>query len=176
MYRGAASGGFALAPAQIVSDGMQRGVLVDFNSDDSIDLIMVGRRANVLEIHANNGIGRLGLGDRIAPDLQLVDGTTITVPAGVEFVDPGATAIDDIDGDITDKIEVSGTVDTAIAGTYRLTYSVTDRASNNSTVVRTVNVGPNAGTGGGGGGAISPLFLLILMLLPIALRRALRTP
>jgi len=66
LYLGSGGSGFALVPEQIVSDGMQHGVLADFNGDASLDLIMVGRDANVLEIHANNGIGRLGLGDRVA--------------------------------------------------------------------------------------------------------------
>ena len=61
---------------------MRRGILADFNSDTSLDLIMVGRDANVLEIHANNGIGRLGLGDRVAPDLQLLGEATVNNRGG----------------------------------------------------------------------------------------------
>jgi VCBS repeat-containing protein len=53
LYLGSGSG-FSLAPEQIVSNGMKRGVLADFNNDQSLDLIMVGRDASVLEIHANN--------------------------------------------------------------------------------------------------------------------------
>ena len=110
LYLGSGGSGFALVPEQIVSNGMRHGILADFNGDTSLDLIMVGRDANVLEIHANNGIGRLGLGDRVAPALQLVGAATITIPAGEPYVDQGATAEDDIDGDITDQIEVSGVI------------------------------------------------------------------
>ncbi len=170
LYLGSSGSGFVLAPEQIVSDGMHRGVLADFNGDESLDLIMVGRDASVLEIHANNGIGRLGLGDRIAPDLQLVGEATITIAAGVEWVDPGATAFDDIDGDITDQIELSGTINTAVVGTQRVTYSVKDRASNNVSAVRTVNVGVNEGTGGSGGGALAPAWILFLVLLLVGRR------
>ena len=171
LYLGSPGSGLALAPEQIISDGMQRGVLADFNGDESLDLIMVGRDASVLEIHANNGIGRLGLGDRIAPDLQLLGEATVAIPAGVEWVDPGATAVDDIDGDITDQIQVSDTINTAVVGTQQVTYSVGDRAGNIMSAVRTVNVGVNEGTGGSGGGAMAPAWLVLLVLLMAGRRR-----
>jgi len=171
LYLGSGGGDFSLAPEQIVSSGMRRGVLVDFNGDDSLDLIMVGRAANVLEIHANNGIGRLGLGDRIAPDLQLVGEATIEIAVGEEYLDPGATAIDDIDGDITDKIEIIGTINSAVVSTQTVTYGVADKANNSATIQRTVIVGVNVGTGGSGGGIIGPTFVVALSILSAALRR-----
>lgn len=171
LYLGTSGSGFALAPEQIISNGMRRGILVDFNGDGSLDLIMVGRDASVLEIHANNGIGRLGLGDRIAPDLQLLGEAAVTIPAGGEWVDPGATAVDDIDGDISDQIETSGAINTAVVGTHRITYSIKDRAGNNVSAVRTVNVGVNEGTGGSGGGAMAPAWLILLLLLVAGARR-----
>jgi len=169
LYLGSGSG-FELAPEQIVSDGMQRGVLADFNSDQSLDLIMVGRDANVLEIHANNGIGRLGLGDRVKPTLQLVGETTMSIDAGEAFVDPGATATDDIDGDITDQIQTTGTINSTAVGTQSISYQVTDRAGNLSSAVRTVHVGVNAGKGGSGGGMLAPAFIIFLTLLAIRRR------
>jgi hypothetical protein len=43
------------------------------------------------------------------------------------YVDPGAKAMDDRDGDISDSIEVDATeVDTSRVGTYRVTYRVRD--------------------------------------------------
>ncbi|RLA32979.1 MAG: hypothetical protein DRR11_06805 [Gammaproteobacteria bacterium] len=162
VYRGLASGGFSLQAEQIVSDGMRRGVLRDFNGDGSLDLIVAGSLASVVEIHANNGKGRLGLGDRIPPTITLLGGAILNLAAGEPFVDDGATAIDDIDGDVTASILLSGTVNTTVVGTYRVTYTATDRASNSAIVQRTVKVGVNQGTGGGGGGAVSLLSLLLL--------------
>lgn len=161
VYLGSSAGGLNLAPEQLVSSGMKKGVLVDFNNDESLDLVLVGPEAGALEIHANNGIGSLGLGDRIAPNLQLLGETTVTLAAGVAYVDPGATAIDDIDGDITNLIETSGTINTTSVGTQTVTYRVSDRAGNSSSAVRTIKIGVNEGTGGSGGGALSLLWLLL---------------
>ena len=172
LYLGSPGSGFVLAAEQIVSDGMRRGVLVDFNSDESLDLIMVGRDASVLEIHANNGIGRLGLGDRLAPNLTLNGDAMVDIPAGQGWVDPGATAVDDIDGDISDKIEVSGTIDASSVGRHTISYNVADRAGNSATAVRTVNIGVNKGTGGSGGGGLAPTLIILIGFLALLRRRA----
>jgi hypothetical protein len=175
LYRGGAGGSFDLQPEQIVSNGMQNGVLIDFNNDQSLDLIMGGELAGVLEIHANNGIGRLGLGDRIAPVVALVGEASLQLAANANWEDPGATATDDIDGDLSNAIVRSGDFSPAVVGTYTLTYTATDRAGNQATVQRSVQVGVNTGTGGSGGGQFSPLFLVSLaLLLALSLPRRLR--
>ena len=165
LYLGQSGGGFALNAEQIVSEGMQRGVLIDFNTDQSLDLILAGQASGSVELHANNGIGRLGLGDRNAPVVSLVGESTVELPAGAAYVENGATATDDIDGDLTGSILTSGNVNTDVVGTYSVTYAASDRAGNKGTATRTVKVGVNQGTGGSGGGLISPWFLLLEALL-----------
>jgi len=129
----------------------------------------------VIEIHANNGIGRLGLGDRLPPEITLLGQASEAIVAGAPYNDAGATASDDIDGDLTDSIVRSGSVDTMVVGTYKISYSVADRAGNSNSAQRTVTVEVNAGVGGGGGGAIGPLLTLsFIMLLGAAFRRRLR--
>jgi Bacterial surface protein, Ig-like domain/Bacterial Ig domain/Putative Ig domain/FG-GAP-like repeat len=163
LYRGDANGNFVLYEEQIVSSGMRSGVLVDFNDDQSFDLIMAG--SDAVEIHANNGIGRLGLGDRRAPDITLLGEATVTLAAGSSYEDAGATANDDIDGDLNDAIITTGSVNTTVVGTYTINYSVSDRAGNTSSTLRTVTIKVNEGVGGGGGGAFGPLLILCLLML-----------
>lgn len=161
---------YTLDAEQIVSPGMQRGIAADFNADDSLDVILVGADAAVVELHANNGIGRLGRGDRTAPEITLLGEADITVPSGVGYVDDGATASDDIDGDLTNAIVTSGNVNTTVVGVYTITYTVSDRASNTSQVTRTLRVGVNQGTGGGGGGILSVFTLIILGMIAAMIR------
>jgi hypothetical protein len=163
VYRGKAGGGFGLAAEQIVSDGMRRGILLDFNNDQSLDLILCGQDAGVIEIHANNGIGRLGLGDRVAPSIALNGMAAMTLAAGEAYVEEGASAQDDIDGDVSASVLVSGTVNTAVVGSYTLTYTAFDRAGNQGVTQRSIQVGVNQGVGGSGGGVMSPLFLMLLL-------------
>jgi hypothetical protein len=58
------------------------------------------------------------------------------------YSDPGATATDPTDGNLTSSIVVSGTVNGAVPGTYTLTYSVTNTLGISYTVNRTVVIIP----------------------------------
>lgn len=53
----------------------------------------------------------------------------------------GVSASDKTDGDLTSKIKVTGTVDTSKAGTYKLTYEVSNSKGVKSTKTCTVTVG-----------------------------------
>ncbi|MFI3211017.1 MAG: glycosyl hydrolase family 18 protein [Peptostreptococcaceae bacterium] len=74
-----------------------------------------------------------------APVFNGIVNTTIT--EGDAFgVLAGITATDKEDGDLTSKIVVSGNVDTNKAGTYVLTYSVTDSEGLETKATRTITV------------------------------------
>ena len=76
----------------------------------------------------------------LPPVISLVGSSTINLGVEDTFTDPGATASDNIDGDLTSSITSSGTVDTSTEGTYTIVYSVSDVAGNVASVSRTVIV------------------------------------
>ena len=78
--------------------------------------------------------------DGTPPNLFLNGKSEIIVRVGDVFEDPGATAMDNADGDLSDRIQVSGTVDTSQVGTFTLSYSVTDKAGNTTRSHRTIIV------------------------------------
>lgn len=78
--------------------------------------------------------------DEENPIISLNGDSTMYVEAGGAFTDPGATASDNADGDLTPAILITGTVDPMILGTTTLTYTVTDSSENTASVVRTVVV------------------------------------
>ena len=80
------------------------------------------------------------------PIINLNGPSTIELSVGDTWTDPGATATDETDGDITSSITVNGTVDTSTVGTYTLIYNVADAASNTASVTRTVVVNPASTT------------------------------
>ncbi|MCF7561630.1 DUF5011 domain-containing protein [Sabulilitoribacter multivorans] len=83
--------------------------------------------------------------DTTAPVISLNGASTINISIGGVYTEEGATATDNIDGDISANIVIGGdTVDTNTPGTYLVTYNVSDAAGNPATeVVRTVNVTPD---------------------------------
>ncbi len=80
--------------------------------------------------------------DPIPPVLTLEGGTEITMTAGTAYEEPGITACDNCDGDLTDRVQVTGEVNIYLAGTYRLQYQVTDSYGNEVRAERMVIVKP----------------------------------
>ncbi len=79
--------------------------------------------------------------DATSPVITLLGTSPVTIECGNTYVDAGATALDNKDGDITDHIIVNNPVDTSIPNTYIVTYNVTDSSGNIATeVTRIVNV------------------------------------
>lgn len=86
--------------------------------------------------------------DTTKPEITLKGEATVTVKLKEEYKDAGATAKDNVDGDLTSKIKVEikkdgkvvDKIDTSKVGTYTITYTVTDTAGNVGTKTRTVKV------------------------------------
>ena len=83
--------------------------------------------------------------DTTPPLITLLGEDPTTAECGMIYVDAGATALDNVDGDLTTHIAVTGTVDTAVPGEYSLTYTVSDAAGNAAIpVTRTIHVADTA--------------------------------
>ena len=79
--------------------------------------------------------------DTTAPVIELVGASTVTVEVGTAYLDAGATAVDNYDGDVTSSIITTNNVDSNTVGTYLVTYDVTDASGNQAIQVsRTVSV------------------------------------
>ncbi|AWX43532.1 hypothetical protein HME9304_00521 [Flagellimonas maritima] len=117
--------------------GADSRVLFDMGAEVGIVII-----DNVSLVEGGSGGGD----DSEAPVITLTGDATVNLNVGdPAYVDAGATANDNVDGDISGSIVVGGdTVDTNVAGTYTITYNVSDAAGNPATeVTRTVNVEEN---------------------------------
>jgi len=80
------------------------------------------------------------------PVMTLIGATPVTLVQGAIYNDGGATAWDDVDGNVTANIATLNHVNTAIVGSYTVTYNVSDAAGHTATqMVRTVNVIPVGG-------------------------------
>lgn len=74
--------------------------------------------------------------DTTAPVITLNGSPEVYTAKDSTYVDVGATASDDVDGDITSKIVVMNPVDEHTINTYYVTYNVTDNAGNPATEVK----------------------------------------
>lgn len=81
--------------------------------------------------------------DRIPPVITLEGGEEITVPIGTMYTEPGFSARDNRDGDLTEQVTVeSEEIIWYQPGTYTITYTVTDSSENTAQAVRTVTMVP----------------------------------
>lgn len=85
-------------------------------------------------------IRKLTYQDKTKPNITLNDGETTNLQIGENYEEKGAVSKDNCDGNITKKIDISGTVDSTKAGTYEIKYKSTDKANNTSIATRVVNV------------------------------------
>jgi len=99
------------------------------------------------------------------PVISIIGDNPYELRKGTTYNDPGATASDPEDGDITDDIATSSDVDTSSTGTYTVRYNVTDSdGADADEKTRTVEViqqrdsdddsdsSGSSGSGSGGGG------------------------
>ncbi len=78
--------------------------------------------------------------DPVAPTITLKGEQNLTVYLGRDYRDPGFQATDNFDGDITDRVKVTGGIDAHTPGTYTVSYTVADSFGNTTTVERKVTV------------------------------------
>jgi hypothetical protein len=84
---------------------------------------------------------RVRVVDEVAPVITLKGEQSVTIKVGENYEDAGATANDDVDGDITQSIEITGLIIKGTPGIYTLTFKVKDKSGNAAApVVRTIKV------------------------------------
>lgn len=79
--------------------------------------------------------------DMVKPVITMLGQDTVYVEVNKSYTDPGATALDNLEGNITSKIIKTSTVDTSQVGFYTIAYNVSDVYGNQAdTKIRVVAV------------------------------------
>ena len=119
---------------------------VAYNTDNNFylrsetDLKVLPSISSEVTVYDLDYIDYLPFIDKNPPVITMIGVDTTIVVCGT-YIDRGATAIDDIDGNITSKIVTVNNVNNKLPGIYHVTYDVTDNNGNHATqVVRTVTV------------------------------------
>jgi hypothetical protein len=136
------------APFTVTATGVPAGMTVDALG------VLTGTPTTAgtytINLSAIDSVGNTGAGvvnvivtqapDTVAPVITM-NGTNVTLIAGTSYVDAGATCKDNVD--VTCTVVTTSTVNSAVVGTYTVTYTAKDIAGNIATpVVRTVTVNP----------------------------------
>ena len=70
--------------------------------------------------------------DSIPPIIYLIGNTSVNSPLGEMYIDSGATCQDNINGDISSNIIVTGVPDGSVVGKYLIEYNALDSAGNSA--------------------------------------------
>ena len=101
-------------------------------------------RYNAVDSQGNNATEKtrtVTVVDLTVPIITLIGTGSVDVLVGATYTDAGATATDDVDGNLTSSIVTVNPVNTSTLGAYTVTYNVSDSSSNAATqITRTVNV------------------------------------
>lgn len=116
-------------------DGDLTNQVTSTEADGVVKYVVSDKSGNQTEVER-----KIPYDDPIAPEIKLVGDATVTITAGEEYREPGYTALDNCDGDITQKVQIEGSVDIRSAGTYKLIYTVQDTYENKASAERTVIV------------------------------------
>lgn len=123
--------------------------LTHYIEDSTINYIS-GAKRNFLDLSLNHNLHSLLLWgqnkldkfpiveyetDKVIPIITLIGDLEISLNINDNYIEPGYSALDNIDGDITNRVIVTNNVDTTVAGTYDISYDVTDLLGNNAETV-----------------------------------------
>ena len=115
-----------------------------YTATSSVNVSSVATVSGAQDLHGNVASSTSSatfIVDTLAPTITIRGTSPATVTVGSLYADAGATALDNVDGDLTSSIIVTSTVNTSIIGTDTVTYTVSDSAGNAAApVTRTVDV------------------------------------
>lgn len=103
--------------------------------DDSILYSVKDKSGNETKL-----VRKLVVGDNEEPSISLNGNSVVNLYLGERYYEPGYSANDNCDGDITSNVVVTGYVDTSKTGSYTVKYEITDSTGNSSSAERTVIV------------------------------------
>lgn len=129
-------------------DYVEEGYAASDNYDGDItDKIVINKMDNSIFYSVKDSSGNefviernIVIGDNEKPSIVLNGDSVVTVYLGSKYYEPGYTASDNCDGDITDNVVSTGSVDTGHVGSYVIKYEVSDASNNFVSIERTVIV------------------------------------
>lgn len=108
--------------------------------DGNVDTTKIGEY-RIKYYHNKNSKQRVvKVVDNIKPEIKLNGLSEINIVLNGQYIEPGAVAIDNYDGDITKSVLITNNVNLKQPGEYKIIYEVTDSSNNKTTVERIVNV------------------------------------
>ncbi len=133
-------------PGACAIDNLDDSIPFDkFTVDNTVDINTLGTYTVTYRVKDN--VGNEATADRqvdvidtIPPQITIHGENPVILEIDNPYVESGATAVDNYDGDVTGKLDTLGEVNTTVEGSYEIRYKVTDSNNNKALAVRKVEV------------------------------------
>lgn len=109
-------------------------------NEKQIGNYIISYTININELFKERLYRKVSIIDDEKPEIELIGDKEIIIDYGSKYEEKGYTAIDNYDGDITNKVKIKNTIDSKKAGTYYVSYTVSDTSGNKTSVKRKVTV------------------------------------
>ena len=123
---------------KFIGTGAKRWYVMTQTGQHKITLLVTDADGNEARDTMNVSVEGINLVPNHAPALTITGDNPLRLDTTQLFIDPGATAYDKEDGDLTSRIKVISTVQNQTAGTYDVRYTVEDNGRKTTTKVRRV--------------------------------------
>ncbi|MGI6766872.1 MAG: immunoglobulin-like domain-containing protein [Lentihominibacter sp.] len=128
------------ATAKFSFKDISKYIKIDSNvNDKKVGIYEVLYSVNYLDKKAT-ALRTVSVIDKEPPEITLLNGDSVSIRTGEKFEEPGYTATDNSDGNVTAMVQSKGFVDRYNEGDYEIEYRVSDSYDNEAKAVRTVTV------------------------------------
>ncbi len=132
----------ALIPKEAPKPKQEKTVLIQENTRENIEIKTAEEIKEIQPVqvvaYTGGGSSHSTPSDTTPPVITIIGDNPETVFQNSAYVDQGASAVDENDGEVS--VSVDQDVDTLTIGTYTVTYSASDDSGNTANAIRTVNV------------------------------------
>ena len=133
-----------IEPGYTANDNYNNDLTNQVIINNQVDVNKIGTYQITYKLNNITKIRTVTVIEKIVGDIEisLKGNETINLTVGQKYEDPGYTAVDLIDGDITYLVKTISTLDTNKPGTYQITYMVTNSTGATESKIRTIIVSP----------------------------------
>ena len=108
--------------------------------EGEVDTSRIGEYILSYRFLTEKAVRTVRVADMTRPVITLLGSAEKYMTAGEEYIEPGFSAFDDVDGDISIRVEIESDLDTNVPGEYHISYTVSDSAGNAARERRKVTV------------------------------------
>lgn len=124
-----------------VNGKVNNNIIISSNlNENKVESYVISYTLNVSKNYKERLYRKVIIYDDEKPVINLKGDSSISLSYASNYVEPGFSAIDNYDGNITNKVNVTNNVNTKKPGSYKIKYVIKDSSGNKEVAYRTVTI------------------------------------